>query len=227
MATGKPKKPIRWAREPKVWGYARVSTDDQDLRMQIDALERFGVDSIFKEKASGGDMDRAALNWMLDEIYLRGGDTVVVWKLDRLGRSVKGLIETVELIQERGARLVSLNDHIDTETANGRLLFNVIAAVAQWEREMISERTKAGMAAAKAAGQTFGRKQLIKDNPKRIEAMRKLDKAGKLRDEEGEQIMLDVEVLAALNEADPKEPIQNVMTVRRWRTKGYPGLDDD
>lgn len=89
-----------------------------------------------------------------------------------------------------------------------------------------SHHERPALLLARAAGQTFGRKQLIKDNPKRLAAMQKLDKAGKLRDAEGEQIMLDTEVLAALNEADPKEPIKNVMTVRRWRTNGYPGLDE-
>ncbi len=211
----------------RIWGYARVSTDDQDLRMQIQALEKYGVDGIFKEKASGGDMDRAALNWLLDDLYLRKGDTVVVWKLDRLGRSVKGLIDVVELIQKRGARLVSLNDHIDTETANGRLLFNVIAAVAQWERDMISERTKAGMAAAKAAGQTFGRKHMIKDNPKRMKHLRALDKSGKLRDQDGNCPMLDADLWAVVNEGDPKNPIKSLETIRRWRREGFPGLDTE
>lgn len=223
----KKKKPIRMSNEPKIWGYARVSTYDQDMRMQIQALEGYGCDAIFKEKASGVDMDRAILNWMLDEIYLRGGDTIVVWKLDRLGRSVKGLIEVVELIKERGARLVSLNDHIDTETANGRLLFNVIASVAQWERDMISERTKAGMAAAVAAGKKLGPKHSIRDNPKRMKHMRKLDKEGRLRDEEGKAGLLDADLLAELNKADPSKKIESMETVRRWRREGYPGLEDD
>ena len=202
----------------RTWGYARVSTDDQELRMQIDALEAYGVDGIFKEKASGGTMEREALNWMMDDISLRRGDTIVVYKLDRLGRSVKGLIEAIEHIQDRGARLVSLNDHIDTGTANGRLLFNVIAAVAQWEREMISERTKAGMAAAKRAGQTFGRKHMIKGNKKRLKKARELDKADKLR------TMLDRDLMNVLNEADKSEEIKSLETVRRWRRDDYPGL---
>lgn len=208
----------------RVWGYARVSTYDQNMRMQIDALEEYGVDGIFKESASGGDMDREMLNWMLHEIYLRPGDTIVVWKLDRLGRSVKGLIEIVETIQKRGARLVSLNDHIDTETANGRLLFNIIASMAQWERDMISERTKAGMAAAKAAGQTFGRKHLIKDDERRLRYMRKLNAQGKLLDEEGKCNLLDADLMVELNKANPKSKIKSLETVRRWRRDGFPGL---
>lgn len=210
----------------RVWGYARVSTYDQDLRMQVQALEEYGVDSIFKEKASGKDNDRVVLNWMLDEIYLRPGDTIVVWKLDRLGRSVKGLIEIVELIQKRGARLVSLNDHIDTETANGRLLFNIIASMAQWERDMISERTKAGMAAAKKAGKVFGRKHLIKGDEKRLAHMRRMRRAGKFLDKDGNCPLRDVDLLAMLNEGNPASKIQSLETVRRWRREGFPGLDE-
>lgn len=192
--------------------------------MQRQALEAYGVDGIFEEKASGATMDRDVLNWMLHEIYLRRGDTVVVWKLDRLGRSVKGLIETVELIQKRGARLVSLNDHIDTSTANGRLLFNVIAAVAQWERDMISERTKAGMAAARAEGKTFGRKHLIKADETRLAYMRKLNAEGKLLNEKGECILRDSDLLIELNKGNPKSPIESLETARRWRREGFPGL---
>lgn len=213
--------------DPRVWGYARVSTEDQDMKMQIDALEKYGVDGIFKEKKSGKDMDRPALQSMFNELYLRGNDTIVVWKLDRLGRSITDLIETVQFIEDCGARFVSLTDNIDTSTATGRFFFHIIAAMAEWERNMISERTKAGIAAAKAEGKRFGPKHSIRDNPKRLKAIRKLDEAGKLRDSKGRRLMLDVELLNALNDADPKaKKIESMETVRRWRRDGYPGMYD-
>ena len=200
----------------KTWGYARVSTDDQELRSQIVALKRYGVDGIFEEKQSGKDNKRAVLNWMLHEIYLRPGDTIVVQKLDRLGRSLTGLIEIVETIKDRGAQLVSLTDNLDTSTATGKFFFHIVAAMAQWERDMISERTKTGIAAAKANGVRFGRKQLIKDDEVRMAVMR--DQADDIPN------MSDLELWNALNAANPKSLIDSLETVRRWRRAGYPGL---
>lgn len=211
----------------RTWGYARVSTEDQDLALQIAALERFGVDGIFKEKASGKDMERAALKWMMHEIYLRPGDTVVVWKLDRLGRSLHGLIELVQAIEDRGANLISLTDHIDTGTATGRFFFHIIAAMAEWERNMISERTKAGLAAFKAKGGRMGPKRKIEDNPKRMTRLRRLDAQGKLRDDEGNLLMQRSDILHHINSADPDAPpIESEMTVKRWQDAGFPGLSD-
>lgn len=210
----------------RVWGYARVSTDDQELRVQISKLERYGVDGIFKEKKSGKDNNREVLNYLLHEAYLRPGDTVVVTKLDRLGRSLTGLIEIVEFIKARGAALVSLGDSIDTSNATGKFFFHLVAAMAEWERNMIAERTKAGMEAARAAGKRIGPPSLIKDNPKRMKHMRKLDKAGKLRDDKGKCILRDKELWDALNEGDPKSPIRSIETIRRWRREGYPGLEE-
>ncbi len=200
----------------KTWGYARVSTDDQDLRMQIDALNKYGVDGIFEEKKSGKNNDRDVLNWMLNKVCLRPGDTVVVHKLDRLGRSLTGLIDIVQTIEKRGGQLVSITDHIDTKTATGKFFFHVIAAMAQWERDMISERTRAGMAAAKANGATFGRKRLITDNEKRLRYMRGL----------GDAVftMKDHELLAALNSVKGVKDIGSMETARRWRREGFPGL---
>lgn len=217
----------KYSSKPRIWGYARVSTDDQDLALQIAALEKFGVDGIFKEKKSGKDAQRSELKTMLSKMYLRGNDTVVVWKLDRLGRSITDLIEIVQFIEDCGARFVSLTDQIDTSSATGKFFFHIIAAMAQWERDMISERTKAGMAAARARGAKLGPKHTIKDNSKRLAAIRKLDQAGQLRDEDGNQLILDAELLAALNAADPKaRAIESMETVRRWRREGYPGLYD-
>lgn len=196
--------------------------------MQISALEKYGVDGIFKEKQSGKDANRPQLQKMMGELFLRRGDTVVVWKLDRLGRSLTDLIEIVQNVEDCGARFVSLTDNIDTSTATGRFFFHIIAAMAEWERNLISERTKAGIAASKAAGNRFGPKHTIKDNSKRLKAISKLDRAGELRDEEGNQLILDAQLLAVLNEADPKaRPIESMETVRRWRRDGYPGLDGE
>jgi DNA invertase Pin-like site-specific DNA recombinase len=211
---------------PRKWGYARVSTEDQDMRMQIRALENYGVDGIFKEKKSGVSTEREALKWMMHEIVLRPGDTIVVWKLDRLGRSLSGLIELVQEIEDRGAALVSLTDKIDTSTATGRFFFHIIAAMAEWERNMISERTKAGIAAKKARGERMGRPHLIKDDAKRMSYMRRLRQAGKLLDEEGVLIGTDRELLEKLNKGNPASPIESLETVRRWRRDGYPGLEE-
>lgn len=212
----------------RTWGYARVSTDDQDMSMQKRELEKHGVDFIFQEKKSGKDTKRPELQKMLSRLYLYGNDTVVVWKLDRLGRSLTDLIDIVKHIEDSGARFVSITDNIDTSTATGRFFFHVIAAMAEWERNMISERTKAGMEAAKARGTKLGPKHTIKDNPKRLKAIAELDKAGKLRDPDSERLMLDVEILNALNAADPKaKPIESLETIRRWRREGYPGLGDE
>lgn len=211
---------------PRVWGYARVSTDDQEMRMQVEALEKYGVDGIFMEKASGKDMDRPEFTRMMSRMYSRPGDKIVVWKLDRLGRSLTGLIETIETMKNRGVDFVCLRDDINTSTATGRFFFHVMAAVAQWERDMISERTKAGMEAAKAAGKRLGPPHLIKHNEKRLAHMRKLDAAGKIRDPLGEAVMRDKELWDALNDGDPKSPIRSLETVRRWRRDGYPGLDE-
>lgn len=194
--------------------------------MQIEALEKYGVDGIFMEKASGKDMNRPEFKKMMSRVFTRRGDTIVVWKLDRLGRSLTGLIETIDIMKEKGVHFVCLRDDINTSSATGRFFFHVMAAVAQWERDMISERTKAGMEAARAAGKSFGPKQLIKDNEKRLAAIRKLDKAGKFRNPDGTQIMLDKDLLAALNAADTKTTIESLETVRRWRRAGYPGLED-
>lgn len=136
-------------------GYARVSTKDQLLRMQLDALSNAGCDRIFTEIASGAKNDRPILHEMLD--FLQKGDTLVIWKLDRLGRSLKHLVETVSGLLQKEIGFQSLNDPIDTTTAQGRLIFNIFASLAEFERELISERTKAGVKAARARGRLGGR----------------------------------------------------------------------
>ncbi|MCA9962688.1 MAG: recombinase family protein [Anaerolineales bacterium] len=136
-------------------GYARVSTKNQDLSLQLDALEKIGCQKIYQEKITGTTRERPQLKKLLEQ--LREGDVVVVWKLDRLARSLKDLVNLVNEIQEKGVGLQSLNDHIDTTTPQGKLTFHLFAALAEFERDIIRERTNAGLAAARARGRVGGR----------------------------------------------------------------------
>ena len=136
-------------------GYARVSSKEQNLSLQIDALEREGCKRIFQEKIGGAKADRPELQRMIDQ--LREGDVVITWKLDRLGRSLRDLINLINEIQDRGAELKSLNDSIDTTTPQGKLTFHLFASLAEFERDIIRERTKAGLEAARARGRKGGR----------------------------------------------------------------------
>ncbi len=145
-------------------GYARVSTHDQNLDLQLDAFNKMGVERVFQEKMSGSLKERPELNKLLDQ--LRKGDTLVIWKLDRLGRSLKHLIDLVTRLQESGVELISLQDSVNTSTASGKLTFAIFAAIAEFERECIRERSLAGLASAKARGRVGGRKSKL-DNPQR------------------------------------------------------------
>jgi DNA invertase Pin-like site-specific DNA recombinase len=136
-------------------GYARVSTQEQNLQMQIDALEKAGCIEIFEEKATGSKKDRPALSEMLK--MLREGDRVVVYKLDRISRSIKHLIELADSFHKKGIEFVSIMDNIDTSTPTGRFFFHVMAAMAELEREIIIERTKTGLESARARGRVGGR----------------------------------------------------------------------
>lgn len=136
-------------------GYARVSTQDQDPALQLDALEAAGCEKVFTEKASGAQRERPQLQAALD--YMRDGDTLVIWKLDRLARSLKQLIETVEALAARGIGLRSLTEAIDTTTSGGKLIFHIFGALAEFERGVIRERTRAGLDAARARGRKGGR----------------------------------------------------------------------
>lgn len=156
-------------------GYARVSTQDQNLDAQIQAIESFAKEKgekyrIFQEKESGGKANRKELRYALD--ILTEGDTFTVYKLDRLARSTRQLIDTVETIGDKGANFVSLNDKgMDTTTANGRLMFQIMAAVAEFERAMIQERTKAGLEAARKQGKTGGRPKIDEETKKNVKAL--------------------------------------------------------
>ncbi|MEJ7558626.1 MAG: recombinase family protein [Pedobacter sp.] len=136
-------------------GYARVSTADQNLDMQFNALTEYGCKTIFQEKISGKNTDRPELKKLLES--LRKGDEVVVWKLDRLGRSLRDLVDLVAVFDKQGVNFISLQDHINTTTATGRFTFNIFASLAEFEREIIRERTKAGLVAARARGKKGGR----------------------------------------------------------------------
>jgi len=137
-------------------GYARVSTQEQNLELQLDALAKAGCDRTFEDHASGAKMARPGLDDALS--HLREGDVLVIWKLDRLGRTIRGLIELVGELRERGMGFRSLTEGFDTSTPGGRLIFHVFAALAEMERDLIRERTQAGLAAARARGRNGGRK---------------------------------------------------------------------
>lgn len=138
-------------------GYARVSTKDQSLEMQTDLLTKAGCEIIFKETASGAKTDRVELAKLLGQI--RKDDIVIVYKLDRLGRSLKHLLEVVAQLNEKKVGIQSINDAIDTTTPQGRLFFNISGCFAEFERDLIRERTKAGLEAARARGRKGGRRQ--------------------------------------------------------------------
>jgi len=154
-------------------GYARVSTLEQNVAPQIDQLKDAGCERIFRDKASGAKTERPGLHEALD--FLREGDTLVVWRLDRLGRSLKHLLETVSKLEERGIGFRSLQESIDTTTSGGRLIFHIFGALAEFERNLIRERTMAGLRAARARGRVGGR-------PRKLDA-KKTELAYQLYDE--------------------------------------------
>jgi DNA invertase Pin-like site-specific DNA recombinase len=151
-------------------GYARVSTDDQNLQLQFDALKKAECERIFSDKLSGASKERSGLAAAISQ--LRAGDVLVVWKLDRLGRTVKGLVDLVSELEGQGINLKSITDGIDTTSSAGRFFFHIMASLAQMERELAIERTRAGLEAAKKLGRVGGRKRLLSKT--------KLDSAKKL-----------------------------------------------
>jgi DNA invertase Pin-like site-specific DNA recombinase len=151
-------------------GYARVSTEDQSLDLQLDALRQAGCERVFTDKASAARTQRPGLSEARS--HLREGDVLVVWKLDRLGRSVKGLIDLVSELAEENVQFCSLTDGIDTTTPYGRFFFHMMASLAQMERELIAERTKAGLDAARKRGRLIGRKRRM--TPGKVESAKQL-----------------------------------------------------
>lgn len=136
-------------------GYARVSTSDQNLDLQLDQLRHAGCEQIFQEKISGAKSERPVLSSLLEQ--MRAGDVLVIWKLDRLGRSLRHLVDLVSTLMEKDVGLKSLKDPIDTTSSQGRLVFNIFASLAEFERDLIIERTQAGLNAARARGRKGGR----------------------------------------------------------------------
>ena len=143
-------------------GYARVSTKDQNLHLQHEALQQAGCEKIYEDQASGAKASRKGLDLALE--VLREGDSLVVWKLDRLGRNVKDLVTLVGELEQRGIHFKSLTDNIDTTTTAGRFFFHVMASLAQMERELLVERTRAGLDAARKRGRVGGRKRAMTDS---------------------------------------------------------------
>lgn len=151
-------------------GYARISTGEQILDLQLDALKVAGCEKVFTDTISGAKADRPGLAQAIE--FARAGDTLVVWRLDRLGRSLQHLIQTITDLQETGIGFRSLNESIDTTTPGGKLIFHIFGALAEFEREIIRERTNAGLAAARARGRIGGRKPKL--TSKQIELAKRM-----------------------------------------------------
>lgn len=147
-------------------GYARVSTQDQTLALQRDALLKAGCERVFEDTASGANADRRGLTEALS--FMRERDMLVVWRLDRLGRSLKHLIDTIALLQEKKIGFRSLTENIDTTTQGGKLVFHIFGALAEFERELIRERTRAGLEAARARGRKGGRPTVLDEKKRKL-----------------------------------------------------------
>lgn len=160
--------------ESRLIGYARVSTDEQTTALQLDALRAAGCAAIHEDSASGASRSRPGLSRAIED--LRAGDTLVVWRLDRLGRSLRDLLDISEMLRDRDVALRSLTDHIDTGTAAGRMLYAVLGAVAQFERDVLRERTVAGMRAAKNRGEHIGRPSAL--TPTQVREAKKMRDRG-------------------------------------------------
>src|SRR5438552_13612278 len=172
-------------------GYARVSTRDQNLEMQLDALNKAGCRRIFTDKLSGAQVERPGLKEALS--HLREADTLVVWKLDRLGRSVKGLVDLVNELEVQKVHFQSITDGVDTKTPAGRFFFHVMASLAQMERELLAERTRAGLAAARRRGRIGRRKRRM--TPGKVESARKLLRSGMAPREVAENLGVSIPTL--------------------------------
>lgn len=151
-------------------GYLRVSKQEQNEALQRDALKEAGCEKYFSDKITGSKFERKGLEELL--AFVRPGDTVIVWKLDRLGRSLKDLIETLNMLKDRGVDFISLTEKIDTTTPGGKLIFHLMGALAEFERDLICERTNAGLAAARARGRIGGRPKRLATNGKVVLARR-------------------------------------------------------
>ena len=192
----------------KTYGYMRVSTDDQDFKLQKDALNRYGVDFIFSDKMTGARMDRPGLKRAVK--VMRSGDKLVVWKLDRLGRTTMGVLDAVKSMETAGIELVSLTESIDTSTPMGRMFLTICAAFAQMERDLISERTKAGLASYVAAGGKMGKDHFVKDHPARLAKAREIAEIVIARGITGKDFV------DLMHEVQPDPPIKSVQSFYNW-----------
>lgn len=172
-------------------GYARVSREDQNLELQLQALQKAGCDRIFSDKKSGAQKARKGLEDALS--HLRTNDTLIVWKLDRLGRTVKQLVDLVADLESRDINFKSVTDGIDTTTTAGRFFFHVMASLSQMERELIAERTKAGLEAAKKLGRNGGRRRIMTDS--KMRSARKLLRSGMLPREVADDLGISLATL--------------------------------
>lgn len=182
-------------------GYARVSTDLQSLELQNQALQKADCEKTFTDKMSGSRSDRPGLQEAMS--HLREGDTLVVWKLDRLGRSVKALVDLVNELEARKVHFASITDQIDTSTTAGRFFFHVMASLAQMERELIVERTQAGLKAARTLGRVGGRKR--KMDAGKVEAAKRLLSSGTLAKDVAKSLGVSIPTLYRWVPAAPKE----------------------
>ena len=172
-------------------GYARVSTVDQNLDLQLSALKEVGCEKFYQDQISGTKTNRPGLDMTLE--VLRKNDTLVVWKLDRLGRTVKGLIDLVNQLHQKEIHFKSITDNVDTSTPAGRFFFHGLASLAQMERELMAERTKAGLAAAKAKGRVGGRKRKMTQS--KIESAKQLLANGTLPKDVAQNLGISVPTL--------------------------------
>lgn len=209
----------------RTFGYARVSTDDQDLTLQVQALERYGVDYMYSEHASGKNMERKELKRVVK--VMRRGDKLVVWKLDRLGRTLTGVLEMIETLNKEGIEFVSLTESFDTSSPMGKAFLQIALVFAELERNMISERTKAGMAVGRAQGKVYGRRHSIVHVPERLAKLNEMHAKGELVSPDGQMLLKAHELRDILNGVKCKaDPINNDETVRRWWREGMLGLDE-
>jgi len=163
---------FRYTKSVMLIGYARVSTQDQTLDLQTDALARTGCEKIFRDTTSGAKAERPSLQEAMG--HLRAGDTLVLWRLDRLGRTLKHLIATIIDLNDKGKGFKSLQENMDTTTSGGKLIFHIFGALAEFEREVIKGCTNAGLQAARARGRLGGRQKIQTIDPKKIALARKL-----------------------------------------------------
>lgn len=206
----------------KLFGYARVSTIDQNLETQYQALRDVGIpDSrIFDDKKSGRTLNRKGLQRTIKT--MRAGDTLVVWRFDRLARNARDLLNVTDMLTDRGIQFRSLKEGVDTSTPAGKLMLTMIAAMAQFESDVNSERTKAGIENAKRQGKQAGRRHYILAYPKRLKRFTELWIEGGIPD----GWMSGSEIVAEMNRVDPKAPkIKSIGSYANWKAKGFPGFD--